>query len=97
MSNWLRRRAQDAEPQRRQPFHHERPLSLTDDQVRALMLAAGPLDLEKRTTFLERVAGRLRLIGNHPSDQELSAAIEATLRSLIQARALEAALAAQRR
>ena len=84
-SSWLRRRSQDPEPQHRPMSRYEHPLALSDEQLSILMRAAAPLDLEKRVVFLERIAGRLRLIGVHPSDAELSAAIETALRSLIQA------------
>jgi hypothetical protein len=39
------------------------PFSLSDDQMRAILIAAQPLDPSKRCTLLERVAGHLRRIG----------------------------------
>ena len=85
MSNWLRRRAQDAELPRRPASRYESPLGLTDAQLTAVMQAAGPLDPQKRGVFLERVAARLRYIGSRLNDEELNAAIQVVLRSLIQA------------
>jgi len=47
------------------------PFSLSDDQMRAILIAAQPLDPSKRCTLLERVAGHLRRIGvRHPTDAE---------------------------
>ena len=39
------------------------PLRLTDAQLRAVLIAGGPLPPEKQSAFLERVAGHLRLVG----------------------------------
>jgi hypothetical protein len=36
-------------------------LALSDAQLRTVMISAGPLPVEKRGTFLERVAARLQL------------------------------------
>jgi len=67
------------------PSYYIPPIALTDRRMSALMLAAQPLDPQKRGDFLERVAAKLRGLGPHPSDVELSSAIEAVLRTLIQA------------
>jgi len=47
------------------------PFSLSDDQMRAILIAAQPLDPSKRCTLLERVAGHLWRIGvRHPTDAD---------------------------
>ena len=38
-------------------------LALSDDQLALVMTAAGSVPVEKRSTFLERVAARLQLRG----------------------------------
>jgi hypothetical protein len=48
---------------------------------------AGSFSVEKRSTFLERVAARLRLRGSHFTDADLGAAIQAALTGLIQSAA----------
>jgi hypothetical protein len=62
-------------------------LALSDDQLATVMTAAGSLSVEKRSTFLERVAARLQLRGPRFTDADLSAAIQATLTGLMQSAA----------
>jgi hypothetical protein len=62
-------------------------LALTDSQLQIVMTAAGSLPVEKRSTFLERVAAKLRLRGPHFTDVDLGAAIQAALTGLIQSAA----------
>jgi hypothetical protein len=52
-------------------------LALSDDQLATVMTAAGSLSVEKRSTFLERVAARLQLRGPRFTDADLSDAIQA--------------------
>jgi hypothetical protein len=61
--------------------------SLNDAQLGLVMTAAGSLPVEKRSTFLERVAARLQLRGPHFTDAGLGAAILTALTGLIQAAA----------
>ena len=61
--------------------------ALSDDQLALIMTAAGSVPVEKRSTFLERVATRLRLRGPHFTDADLGAAIRAALTGLIQSAA----------
>jgi hypothetical protein len=49
------------------------PLSLSDAQLKTIMVAAGSLAPEKRGLFLERVAARLELRGRHSPISILSA------------------------
>jgi hypothetical protein len=51
------------------------------------MTAAGSLPVEKRSTFLERVAARLQISGPRLTDADLDAAIQAALTGLIQSAA----------
>jgi hypothetical protein len=60
------------------------PLALTDKQFENVMAAAKGLSIEKRGVFLERVAGRLRVFGQHFSDAELDQAMRMALRGLLQ-------------
>jgi hypothetical protein len=50
-------------------------LALSDEQLQIIMTAAGSLPVEKRSVFLERVAGKLRLRGSHFTDADLGAAV----------------------
>jgi hypothetical protein len=61
--------------------------ALSDDQLALIMTAAGSVPVEKRSTFLERVAARLRLRGPHFTDADLGAAIQAALTGLVQSAA----------
>ena len=61
--------------------------ALSDDQLALVMTAAGSVPVEKRSTFLERVAARLQLRGSRFTDADLSAAIQAALTGLIQSAA----------
>ena len=51
------------------------------------MVAAGGLPVEKRSVFLERVAGKLRLRGSHFTDADLGAAVQAALTGLVRSAA----------
>jgi hypothetical protein len=63
-----------------------RPLRLTDDQLRAVLIAGGPLPPEKQSAFLERVAGHLRPVGyDRVSDTDVERAVHAALRGLLHA------------
>jgi hypothetical protein len=62
-------------------------LSLSDSQLQIIMTAAGTMPVEKRSTFLERVAARLQLRGPRFTDADLSAAIQVALTGLIQSAA----------
>jgi hypothetical protein len=63
------------------------PISLTDDQLQAVMTAAASLPPEKRTPFLERVAGTLSRPDaknyRHPTDSDVQGAVTAALASLL--------------
>jgi len=61
--------------------------ALSDDQLALVMTAAGSVPVEKRSTFLERVAARLQLRGPRFTDADLSAAIQVALTGLIQSAA----------
>jgi hypothetical protein len=61
--------------------------ALSDDQLAMVMIAAGGLEVEKRSVFLERVAARLRLHGPRFTDADLGTAIPAALTGLIQSAA----------
>jgi hypothetical protein len=62
-------------------------LALNDSQLELVMAAAGSLSVEKRSTFLERVAARLQIRGPRFTDADLGAAIQAELTGLIQSAA----------
>lgn len=59
-------------------------LSLSDSQLKAVMVAASGLPPEKRALFLERVAARRELQGQHFTDADLDRAVQSVLRGLIQ-------------
>jgi hypothetical protein len=61
--------------------------ALNDSQLALVMTAAGGLPVEKRSTFLERVAARLRLRGFHFTDADLGVVIQAALTGSIQSAA----------
>ena len=61
--------------------------ALNDAQLEIVMVAAGSLPAEKRSVFLERVAGKLRLRGSHLTDADLGAAVQAALTGLIRSAA----------
>jgi hypothetical protein len=54
-------------------------ISLTDDQLAAILIAAAALPPEKRTLFIERVAAHLKLRGRG----NIEAAITAALQGLV--------------
>jgi hypothetical protein len=60
------------------------PLSLSDAQLKTIMVAAGSLAPEKRGLFLERVAARLELRGRHFTDIDLERAVRSALQGLLQ-------------
>ena len=81
-----------AEPYPALPEHHPTRyffgmLAFNDNQLQIVMTAAGSVPVEKRSTFLERVAARLPLRGSHFTDADLGAAIQAALTGLIQSAA----------
>jgi hypothetical protein len=62
------------------------PLRFTDDQLRAVLIAGGPLPPEKQSAFLERVGDHLRLVGyDRVSDTDVERAVHAALRGLLHA------------
>jgi hypothetical protein len=61
-----------------------RVLSLTDNQMDLIKVAAGTVDTEKRSTFLQRCAGILRCAGHRPDDYAVSAAVRMALHQLLQ-------------
>ena len=54
-------------------------LALTDNQLAIVMTAAGGLSPEKRSVFLERVAGRLQLRGGRFTDCDLDDSVRLAL------------------
>jgi hypothetical protein len=64
-------------------FYSARMLALSDDQLAIVMTAAGGLPVEKRGTFLERVAARLTLRGRF-NDADLDDAVHVALHGLSQ-------------
>ena len=59
-------------------------ISLSDHQLRTVMAAAGTLDLEKRDTFLRRVAATLLVRCGRYNDSDDATAAGQALASLIQ-------------
>jgi len=57
-------------------------ISLNDRQLACVMGAARCLDYEKRNTFLERVAGLLRLQAGRYGDDDVCRAVDQALHSL---------------
>jgi len=57
-------------------------ISLSDSQLRIVMVAATPLAVEKRGTFLQRVAGQLGQV-RRPADRDVERAVAAALRGLL--------------
>jgi hypothetical protein len=58
--------------------------ALKGQQLQTVIAAAEKLPPEKRTVFLQRVAGRLQLRGFHFTDDDLDAAVRLALQGLIQ-------------
>jgi hypothetical protein len=56
---------------------------LNDAQLATVMTTAGALPAEKRMTFIERIAARLRLRGSRFTDADLDTAIRTALQGLI--------------
>ncbi len=62
------------------------PIALTDAQLRLVTTAATPLSLDKRSAFLERVAGHLGQHGcRRPRDIDVENAVLKSLKSLLHA------------
>lgn len=59
-------------------------IALNDRQLKAVMVAASSLPLEKRELFLERLAARWELHGRRFSDADLDRAVQLALQGLIQ-------------
>jgi hypothetical protein len=60
------------------------PLKLTGSQLHLIMTAAAPIPFEKRSIFLERVAGHLGRIGYfRVRDDDVGRAVTAALRGLV--------------
>jgi hypothetical protein len=59
-----------------------RPVALSDDALRMVMLAARPVEPEKRSLLLERIAARLDLNGAF-TDNDVEASIGSGLAGLI--------------
>jgi len=57
-------------------------ISLSDNQLQTVMTAAGPLALEKRACFLERIAAQFGCV-RRPSDGDVEAAVRAALKGLV--------------
>jgi hypothetical protein len=57
-------------------------LALSDDRLQIIMTAADNLPVEKRSAFLERVAGRMQLRGAHFTDKDLDDAVRRALTGL---------------
>ena len=56
---------------------------LNDAQLATVMTTAGTLPAEKRMTFIERIAARVRLRGSRLTDADLDTAIRTALQGLI--------------
>ena len=56
---------------------------LSDAQLATVMTTADALSAEKRMTFIERIAARLRLCGSRFTDADLDNAIRIALQGLI--------------
>jgi hypothetical protein len=60
------------------------PLRLTGTQLHLVMTAAAPIPPEKRSIFLERVAGHLWRIGyQRVRDDDVGRAVKSALRGLL--------------
>jgi hypothetical protein len=57
----------------------DRPISLSDAQLDAVMLAAQPIDRRHRSAFLEAVAAQLQAISD-PGDGDVARAIRSVQR-----------------
>jgi hypothetical protein len=60
-----------------------RPVGLSDSQLRMVMVVARPLEPEKRSVLLQRIAARLDLNGPVFTDRDLDQAITSALAGLI--------------
>jgi hypothetical protein len=58
---------------------------VSDSQMKAIMIAAQPLPVEKRDTFLRRVAAHLQVrgLGRQAGDADVDAAIRTSLAGLM--------------
>jgi hypothetical protein len=63
-------------------------VKLTGTQLHLIMLAAAPIPLEKRSIFLERVAGHLGRIGYlRVRDDDVARAVTTALKGLVHSEA----------
>jgi hypothetical protein len=69
------------------------PLALTDSQLHRVMAVAQTLAVEKRDTFLRRLAAELAGMSGRPSDHDVERAVQRALRGLIHAPAAEVLIA----
>ena len=61
------------------------PVFLTDRQLEHVMATAGQLEIEKRDTFLQRLAAALHMHGiRKPADADVELAARSALRGLMQ-------------
>jgi hypothetical protein len=60
------------------------PLALTDNGLKLVMVAARGLPIEKRSTYLERIAAQLARV-RRPTDVGVEQAARIALRGLMQA------------
>ena len=58
-------------------------ISLSDRQLDIVVRSAAQLPPEKRSAYLERVAGPLQRQAGHIGDDDVSKAVEMSLRSLL--------------
>lgn len=68
----------------------DRPLSLSDDQLGEIMLAARSIDPERRHLFLERIGAMLK-VRHRFNDTDVNEVVGLALRGLIQTTADNAA------
>jgi hypothetical protein len=61
----------------------DRPLSLSDEQIRAVMLAASSIDPERRDIFLQRIAAMLKL-RHRVDDADVADVVQLALCGLVQ-------------
>jgi hypothetical protein len=60
------------------------PFSLDDEQIRLVMSIAASLPVEKRDTFLQRVAGHFTMLGiSKPTSHQLDTAYRVGLQNLL--------------
>ena len=59
-------------------------IALSDSQLKAVMTALAPLEPDKRTVALERIAAQLQRGPRRLADQDITQAIAVALRGLLQ-------------